>query len=271
MSLRLLYVIVACFMVAACSTRRGGGYYHDDGPPERPHLDIAKLEDAVPRYEPRSSNGNEPYQALGRWYQPLQSARGYHARGAASWYGRKFHGRRTSSGETYDMFAMTAAHRTLPLPSYVRVTNLRNGRSVVVKINDRGPFLHNRLIDLSYAAAYKLGIIGTGTGLVDVTAVFPDSGSPAVKGAPAETVTLRPVISEPRIYLQFGAFADVGNAQRLRDRLLTQGIRSTLDPVRKNGLNLYRVRLGPLDDVESADEKSALLRDRGFDPQLVVE
>jgi len=269
MSFRLLFVVVVCFFVAACGGRRGGGYYSDDGPPDRPHLDIAKLEDAVPRYESPSSSGNEPYQALGRWYHPLRSARGYHARGAASWYGRKFHGRRTSSGERYDMFAMTAAHRTLPLPSYVRVMNLRNGRSVVVKVNDRGPFLHNRLIDLSYAAAYKLGIIGTGTGLVDVTAVFPNSSSP--QGAPAETMALRPVIVEPRIFLQLGAFADVGNAQRLRDRLLTQGFRSTLDPVRKNGLNLYRVRLGPLTDVESADEKSALLRDRGFDPQLVVE
>jgi len=267
----VLAIALGALVVTACSSRRGG-YYDDDGPPDSSRIDVSKLVDPIPRYEPPSSSGNDPYQALGRWYHPLKSAQGYRARGAASWYGKKFHGRRTSSGESYDMFAMTAAHRTLPLPTYVRVTNLRNGRTAIVKINDRGPFLHNRLIDLSYAAAYKLGIIGTGTGLVEIVALSPGTGG---HGAPVSTpegvsVPTR-AGAEPRIFLQLGAFADTVNAQRMQDQLRMRGFDSALDLVRMNGLNLYRVRLGPLVDMNSADEKSAHLRDFGFDPQLIVE
>ncbi len=268
MSCRISVILLSCVLVTACGTRGGGGYYEDDGPPDSARIDIAKLVDPVPRYEPRSSRGNDPYKALGRWYHPLKSARGYSERGAASWYGKKFHGRRTSSGERYDMFVMTAAHRTLPLPTYVRVENLRNGRTAIVKVNDRGPFLHNRLIDLSYAAAYKLGIIGTGTGLVEVTAVFPDS-----QPVQAETpVTGKPLVSrQPQVFLQLGAFADRVNAKRMHEQLIARGYSPGLEQVSKDGLVLYRVRIGPLADVEAADRTSARLRAVGLEPQLVVD
>ncbi len=144
-----------------------------DGPPAEPP-DPGEIADAVPRAEPRSRYGNPPhYEVFGRRYYVLPESRGYRERGVASWYGSKFHGRRTSSGEPFDMYAMTAAHKTLPLPAYARVTNLRNGRAVVVKINDRGPFVDNRLIDLSYAAALRLDLVRDGTGLVEVQVLDP--------------------------------------------------------------------------------------------------
>ena len=149
----------------------GGGYYGGDSPPRELPDNLDAIADAVPRVLPLSATGNRPYVALGKHYRPWASADGYVARGVASWYGQKFHGRRTSSGEPYDMFAMTAAHPLLPLPTFVRVTNLANGRAVVVKVNDRGPFLHGRIIDLSYAAAHKLGIAKPGTGYVEVRAI----------------------------------------------------------------------------------------------------
>jgi rare lipoprotein A len=159
-------------LLAACSSApkpsRPGGFYQDDGPPERAPADIARTPDAVPKVEPFHPFANRPYSALGRSYTPITDDRAFRQRGFASWYGRQFHGNRTSSGEKYDMFAMTAAHPTLPIPSYVRVTHLRNGASVVVRVNDRGPFKRDRVIDLSYAAAVKLGIAAAGTGEVEV-------------------------------------------------------------------------------------------------------
>ena len=141
-----------------------GGYYLDDGPGDNPPADIDALPDAQPRPEPLLVRANRPYVALGENYTPMTAFQPYRARGMASWYGRRFHGNKTSSGEVYDMYGMTAAHPTLPIPSYVRVTNPDNGRSVVVRVNDRGPFHKERLIDLSYAAAYKLRLIGKGSG-----------------------------------------------------------------------------------------------------------
>lgn len=267
---RLLLLSVVCIAIASCATRRGGGYYADDGPPDHVPIDVAKLQDPVPRYEPRSARGNDPYKALGRWYYPLKSAQGYWERGAASWYGKKFHGKRTSSGEVYDMFAMTAAHRTLPLPTYVRVVNLNNGRSVTVRVNDRGPFLHNRLIDLSYAAAYKLGIIGTGTGLVEISSVAP-AGFEAKPASMNRTPVRDVAFDAPRLFLQLGAFAGRGNAERLQARLRAQGYEPAVDSIRKNGLILHRVRIGPLKAISDADQLDASLRGLGFDSQLVVE
>ena len=147
---------------------RGGGYYQDDGPPAQVPPDLAKVPDAVPKVEPPHRFANRPYVALGRNYTPLAGDPPMRQRGLASWYGRQFHGNRTSSGEIYDMFAMTAAHPTMPIPSYARVTNVRSGASVVVRVNDRGPFKDNRIIDMSYAAASRLGYIGTGTAEVEV-------------------------------------------------------------------------------------------------------
>jgi len=152
---------------------RGGGYYLDDGPGSNPPPDIDRIPDATPRAEPLRVASMRPYVVNGKEYTPMTSLQPYRARGIASWYGRRYHGKPTSSGEPYDMYAMTAAHPILPIPSYVRVTNVLNGRSVVVRINDRGPFLDNREIDLSYTAAYKLGIIVYGSGMVEVESIIP--------------------------------------------------------------------------------------------------
>lgn len=153
--------------------RKGGGYYLDDGPGDNPPPDLDLLPDAVPRVEKYASGANRPYNVFGVDYVPDLSGAPYKQRGVGSWYGRKFHGQRTSNGEIYDMYAMTAAHPTLPIPSYALVTNLQNGRSVIVRVNDRGPFLHNRVMDLSYAAAHKLGYMTSGSGLIEVEMLLP--------------------------------------------------------------------------------------------------
>jgi rare lipoprotein A len=166
--------------------KKGGGYYLDDGPGDNPPADLASIPDAVPRNEPFRQANMRPYVALGKSYAPMTTLESYRERGIASWYGRRYHGQRTASGEVYDMYGMTAAHTTLPLPSYVRVTNIRNGKSIVVRVNDRGPFLSDRLIDLSYTAAYKLDVLGGGSAWVEVEAILPGSGPPMrVASAPA--------------------------------------------------------------------------------------
>jgi len=166
----LLACLATAVVIAGCGSapRRSGAFYQDDGPPDRVPADIARIADAVPKVEPFHPYANRPYSALGRTYTPITDDRPFRQRGLASWYGKQFHGNRTSSGEKYDMLAMTAAHPTLPIPSYVRVTHLKNGASVVLRVNDRGPFKHDRVIDLSYAAAVKLGIAAAGTGEVEV-------------------------------------------------------------------------------------------------------
>ena len=214
---------------------------------------LQALPDAVPAAEPRARLGNPPfYEVFGQRYTVLDSSRGFVERGVASWYGPDFHGVRTSTGEPYDMYSMTAAHRTLPLPAYARVTNLRNGRSVVVRINDRGPFKANRIIDLSYAAALKLDMVRDGTTLVEVRALEPDGAAP-------------PAPPPSEIYAQAGAFAVADNAERLRDRLLAAGVGPVLllgDAA--GGRTLYRVRIGPIDSVAAFDELVARLRTLGI-------
>lgn len=181
---RLWWTLALSTVLAACSLVRAPAPVQVPPPP----IDINAIPDAVPRIEPRSPYGNPPYyDEMGRRYYVLQSAAGYDATGVASWYGPSFHEKRTSSGEPYDMYAMTAAHKTLPLPTYVRVTNLENGRSVVVRVNDRGPFVANRLIDLSYTAAAKLDMLQQGTALVEVRALTP--GQPVPPPAAAQTLT----------------------------------------------------------------------------------
>ena len=155
-------------------TRRGGGYYQDDGPGEGAPANLDQIEDAEPRIEPLHRFANNPYAVFGQQYVPFKALAPYRQRGIGSWYGRKFHGQRTSSGETYDMYAMTAAHATLPIPSYARVTSLANGRSVVVRVNDRGPFHSGRLVDLSVAAANRLGYTGAGSASVEVESIMPE-------------------------------------------------------------------------------------------------
>ena len=172
---RLVPVLLLALLAACSSTSRKGGYYKDDGPERNPPGNLDRVPDARPRVEPLNSAANRPYVVFGKKYVPLTKVQAYHQRGLASWYGKRFHGQKTSSGETYDMYAMTAAHPTLPIPSYARVTSLKTGKQVIVRINDRGPFHSGRVIDLSYAAAYRLGLIGSGSGEVDVEAIVPGS------------------------------------------------------------------------------------------------
>jgi rare lipoprotein A len=173
----LLVIALLAAVVAGCSStggRKRGGYYKDDGPDANPPSNLDSVPDAEPRIEPLASGANRPYVVFGKRYVPDTSDRPYTQRGIASWYGKKFHGNSTSIGEPYNMYSMTAAHPTLPLPSYARVTSAINGRSVIVRVNDRGPFHDNRIMDLSYAAAYKLGILGPGSGEVTVQRILPD-------------------------------------------------------------------------------------------------
>lgn len=178
------FAVLLCALLVAGCTSRGIFETGDHAPPGM--VDISGVQDAVPRPEPLSRYGNPAsYVVYGKRYYTMPSSKGYRQRGIASWYGTKFHGKRTSSGETYDMYKMTAAHKTLPLPSYVEVENLRNGRTIVVKVNDRGPFLHDRIIDLSFVAAAKLGIQEDGTGLVEVRAIDTETPLQAARSIPA--------------------------------------------------------------------------------------
>nr|VFK30359.1 MAG: rare lipoprotein A [Candidatus Kentron sp. MB]VFK34150.1 MAG: rare lipoprotein A [Candidatus Kentron sp. MB]VFK76594.1 MAG: rare lipoprotein A [Candidatus Kentron sp. MB] len=256
-----------------------------DGPPAYPRLDPNNIPDAVPRVEPKSRYGNRsPYTVNGKRYHVQSGSKGYVKRGVASWYGSKFHGRRTSNGERYDMFGMTAAHRSLPLPTYVRITNLRNGREAVVRVNDRGPFHGNRLIDLSYAAAVKLGIVGRGTGLVEVRAIDPSAPAPVSASlqlsldTPVRTTQPVSVPAPPRsepgampsspngIYLQVGAFSNRDSALRLKNRLqttLTHNIR--IHAAQSQGRTLYKVQLGPFQDPAHLDRTGRELTRIGLD------
>lgn len=172
--MKRLLLALACLVLGGCgSTSNPGGYYKDDGPHERPPANLDRVADAVPRSEPLHKFANRPYKALGKQYVPMTSLQPFRQRGLASWYGKRYHGQKTSSGEVYDMYQMTAAHPTLPIPSYARVTSTKNGKSVVVRINDRGPFRSGRVIDLSYVAAHKLGYIQAGEAMVEVESIVP--------------------------------------------------------------------------------------------------
>lgn len=171
---RMLGACLLLALLAACSGTKRGGYYKDDGPEANPPANLDKVPDAIPKIEPLASGANKPYNVFGKAYTPDVSGGPYKVQGRASWYGKKFHGNSTSNGERYDMYAMTAAHTSLPIPSYVRVTRVSNGKSVVLRVNDRGPFHSDRIIDLSYVAAYKLGMLGPGSSEVIVERIMPD-------------------------------------------------------------------------------------------------
>ena len=231
--------------------------------------------DAVPRAEPRSRYGNGPYYKVnGATYKVLDSSYGYRQRGVASWYGKKFHGRMTSSQEPYDMYAMTAAHKSLPLPTYVRVRNLKNNRSIVVRVNDRGPFVDNRLIDLSYSAALKLDMVRDGTSLVEVTAISFDQGPPATQRSAAVTRTTS-ASAEPAadIFVQVGAFGEVSNARRRHALLRNGGIGPAfVHEDRSSSPTLYRVRIGPIANVIQYDSIVEELQRLGItETHLVTE
>lgn len=231
-----------------------------DGPPDR-HFDASRVPNAIPRALPRSPYGNPiSYTALGKRYWVLPTAKNYNKTGIASWYGTKFHGQLTSSKEPYDMYAMTAASPVLPIPTFVRVRNLTNGRVVVVKINDRGPFAPNRIIDLSYAAALKLGVTKKGTALVRVTAIDTTQHGPA----PEDTAD-HPPAHPPHIYLQLGAFQELSNAKQLQLQLhQAQSLPVQIRTAQKNNQTIYKVMVGPLESVEDADETIEQLNQLGF-------
>lgn len=238
-----------------------GGYYLDDGPHASPPANLDQIPDATPRLEPLHRGTMRPYAVMGRSYTPMTELAPYRERGTATWYGRRYHGKPTSSGEPYDMYAMTAAHTVLPIPSYARVTNLANGRSVVVRINDRGPFIGERLIDLSYVAAHRLDIIRNGAATVEVETIVPESNMAAPNSfatafagptavsvdtrAQPESRAVRAPVESGGHYLQLAAFAVRENAERFIERVRAQlaELDTTLEIV--PGANLFRIQSGP--------------------------
>jgi rare lipoprotein A len=291
---RHLALVAAALVVAGCASvpaprtpsasagappPSSGKYYLDDGPGLSPPPELDAIPDASPKVEPLARAANRPYAVFGREYIPATSLAPYSERGVASWYGRKFHGQKTSIGEPYDMYAMTAAHPTLPLPSYARVTNVASGKSVVVRVNDRGPFLHGRIIDLSYAAAHRIGIAQNGSGEVEVEAILPgtlaasaqakppvehvaDAGaitaplapvgmtpSPAARGAaPAPEAALDAPPLAPMqggFSVQLGAFANYVNAQAFLARVQNQLTTARVEAKIRQAGGLYRVYIGP--------------------------
>lgn len=253
MKIKLFFISLCCLGLAACAT------YERDGPPDR-QVDISKIKNPKPHVLPLSKSGNpKRYTINGKTYHPLRSSRGYHAVGYASWYGTKFDGQLTASGERYDMFKMTAANKVLPIPCYIRVTNLKNHRSIIVKVNDRGPFRRNRIIDLSYVAALKIGMFKHGTALVSVVAIDPRK---SIKKQGMKN-----------LYVQAGAFSHKQYAQELAAKLA----RATHYPTRQNEItvnnrHLTRVYVGPLNTVAVALKVSKQLQHLGIKhPRMVTD
>jgi rare lipoprotein A len=253
------------------TTQKPGGYYLDDGPGETPPPNLDAINDAQPRAEPLHRGANRPYTVFGKTYVPNVSNEPFRQQGIASWYGRKFHGQKTSIGETYDMYAMTAAHPTLPLPSYVRVTNPANGKSVVVRVNDRGPFHADRIIDLSYTAAAKLDYVRRGSALVTVERVFAGvQPPPANLAPPANSVAASPIVPEgTTLFLQLAAFSTKENAEIFRARMV-QELSWNREPIQVTFKdNLYRVRMGPYTSREEAEAVAAQAkRSHDFSPLI---
>lgn len=251
--------------------KRPGGYYKDDGPGDVTPPNLDAIPDAEPKDEPLHRFANNPYEVFGQSYTPVRARNPYKARGLASWYGKKFHGLKTASGEIYDMYGMTAAHPTLPIPSYVRVTNLSNSRSVVVRVNDRGPFHANRIIDLSYTAAHKLGYINAGSTMVEVERIDPntpfDTPATQVKATPipADIVLASATrLDSPQsgIYLQLGAFASQQNADAFHGEIAPRLADFPRAPQVKHVDGLYRVQIGPYFDEATAKTDAGELKNR---------
>ena len=290
---------ILCVALAGCSLTRSRPASKPERPSStstvpsgsavpQPPPDVLSIPDAVPRAEPRGTRGNPPfYEVFGKRYYVLASSEGFVERGTASWYGPGFHSASTSLGERYDMYAMTAAHKTLPIPAYAEVTNLRNGRKVVVRINDRGPFVGDRIIDLSYTAAAKLDMLLQGTAPVEVrviTARGPGSAAPppnvptpvAPAPTPPVTVVNAPAGKAPgsqAMFIQAGVFADHENARRRVEVLLAAGVElASLDELPRNDRPLHRVRVGPFASVEEFDFNMKRLRDLGInDARLLTD
>lgn len=274
--------VAAVLVLSACTTSTS--VVRDSGP-SRP-VDVAHIPDAVPRHEVRTKAGNKsPYTVLGKTYRVMPDSRGFVEQGIASWYGNKFHGRKTSNGEIYSMYGMTAAHKNLPIPSYVRVTNLNNGRQIVVRVNDRGPFHQGRVIDLTYAGATKLGFIKQGTAPVRVEVVEPGgditvakvpaalAGSEASSGlerAPAPKNSAGYELPG-NTFLQAGAFSTSGAAENLRTRI--DGLTTLpVNVVEPKSDSLYRVRVGPItNNLVLMDLRSLMARHDLPAPHIVYD
>lgn len=283
LKLGALFLVLA--VLAACSTTSGGGghgYYGGDGPPPG-NVDVSKIPNAVPRAEPRSKYGNpSSYTVSGYRYHVLKSAKGYDKVGYASWYGTKFHSKLTSTRESYNMYSMTAASTVLPLPTFVRVTNLKNGHSVIVKVNDRGPFKSSRIIDLSYAAAKKLGYVGHGTALVRVTAIVPGDershyyakNTQSTKPGHAQHTPEHYAANETaraEKYLQIGAYSNQDTAKHVAQKIavLTHTPVSVKPGYAKNG-RVYRVHIGPVMGDAKYDALKQQLAQHGFGQPMMV-
>jgi rare lipoprotein A len=270
-------------LIAACETAKAP---RGDSAPTSPPSNLATLPDPIPHTEAPSKYGNKsPYQVLGKTYYVMPSPGNYREYGTASWYGTKFHGQSTSSGEPYDMYQLTAAHRSLPIPSYVRITNLDNHKTAILRVNDRGPFHNERLIDVSYAAAVKLGFAERGTARVMVevvdgtdsidTRVAQNTPSPPPISTPTETNSLAAVPAEPgvpspgQIFLQAGAFRDPAGAERLRDDLAGL-VGSSVSVQRATGDKYYRVRIGPVAEMSEATRLQELIVGAAHPKPMIV-
>lgn len=267
-------VLLTTLLLQACSSSSSRYKISNDHGPSAP-VDVSNVRDAIPKVEPRSKYGNpKTYKVLGKWYKVRNSSVGYREKGISSWYGKKFHGHRTSSGETYDMYGMTAAHKTLPLPTYVRVTHLQNGRSVIVKVNDRGPFHQDRIIDLSYSAAKKLGITATGTGAVEVVALDPNTYKNKQPYQPKfnkkSALATYPLKPNFKLFIQVGAFSRQVNANNLKKRLSRMFKQQQIHSDYLSEKNIFRVRIGPLASIAIADKLSVYLNKKGIPATKIV-
>ncbi len=273
--------------VKPSASARQGAYYKDDGPPDSVNADLDRVADAVPRDEPLHRFANRPYNVFGVNYTPMMLLQPFSQRGTASWYGKKFHGQKTAIGETYDMFAMSAAHPTAPLPSFARVTGVKSGRSVIVRVNDRGPFHAERIVDLSYAAAHRIGIAQIGSGEVVFELLTPSqfasarsstvSSLPTSSSAssPSAAPSLKPDVvvsantaapttaqfnrASPQFFIQLGAFGNFANAQAFQGRVSTE---LGISPLVKQVGALFRVQIGPYFTEQDAQQARALAQQR---------
>ncbi|NNJ97280.1 MAG: septal ring lytic transglycosylase RlpA family protein [Gammaproteobacteria bacterium] len=258
----LLRLILLSTMMTSCSVK--------DGAPDGFSKKWDEIPDAVPREEARSKYGNPPsYEVFGKRYYVMDGSKGFKQKGHASWYGTKFHGQRASSGETYNMYAMTAAHKTLPLPTYVEVKNLANGRKAVVKVNDRGPFHDGRIIDLSYAAATKLGVVATGTAPVEVRALTLGPGRKTEKAVAG--IEEKYIDENGKLYVQIAAFSAEENAMKMIAELREKNFQSVRIHVdNKNGRLIYRVRIGPVPTDNVAEKVLAKLKEINLNNAKIV-
>lgn len=264
---RVTLGLLVCVLVSGCALFSLGGRSDIDGIPTRPISELMKIPEPTPRWEPRASLGNHsPYEVFGKTYRVLSTAQGYSETGIASWYGTKFHGRKTSSGETYDVYKITAAHKSLPLPTYVRVTNLENDRTLVVRVNDRGPFVKGRIIDLSYAAAVQLGVFPKGTAKVLVETIPVEKKSFLARvfsGDASES-------EQGTYFVQAGAFSTKDSAQQLERRIQQQALGATSTKASRAD-RLFRVLVGPFQTRSEAEYTKAQLLDSFGIRALIID